>query len=99
MISYLELHMELERKRAAAKANGLDAPSVLVAGPTDTGKSSLCRLLTNYLARCGGTTTYIDLDFAEGEMVLPGVICAVPIIRPLDIEVSPPTCSAMIATD
>ena len=89
MTSYVELHMELERKRAVAKANGTAGPHVLVAGPTDTGKSSLCRLLANYQARCGSSTTLVDLDFAQGESSSPGCISAVPIHRPLDIEVCP----------
>ena len=90
MTSYLELHMELERRRGAAKASGSPGPRVLVAGPTDTGKSSLCRLLANYLTRCGNSTTLVDLDFAQGEMCVPGSVSAVPIHRPLDIEVSAP---------
>ena len=87
MTSYLELHLELERRRAAAKANGTAGPRVLVAGPTDTGKSSLCRLLANLLTRCGNSTTLVDLDIGQGEMSVPGCVSAVPIHRPLDIEV------------
>lgn len=87
MASYLELHMALERKRSSARAVGSAGPSVLIAGPTDTGKSSLCRLLANYLARSGSTSTFIDLDISQGAMSIPGCICAVPIHRPLDIEV------------
>ena len=87
MTSYLELHLKLEQQRAAAKANGTAGPRVLVAGPTDTGKSSLCRLLANLLARCGNSTTLVDLDIGQGEMSVPGCVSAVPIHRPLDIEV------------
>lgn len=87
MTSYLELHMEMEKRRAAAAPSTTSGPRILVAGPTDTGKSSLCRMLSNYLTRCGNSALLVELDIGQGEMSLPGCITAVPIHRPLDIEV------------
>ena len=45
MASYTKLHAELEARRAAAQANRTRGPCVLVAGPADTGKTSLAYLL------------------------------------------------------
>jgi polyribonucleotide 5'-hydroxyl-kinase len=87
MTNYLELHMELEKRRAAASSSISGGPRVLVAGPSDTGKSSVCRLLANYVARCGSGAILVDLDIGQGEFSVPGCISAVPVHRPLDIEV------------
>ncbi len=37
-----------------------------VVGPTDVGKSSLCRILLNYAVRTGWAPTAVDLDIGEG---------------------------------
>ena len=86
MASYLQVHGELDTRRHNAQANGLDGPRVLVCGPTDAGKSTLSRLLANYLARSGHTGTLVDFDLEAGELLVPGALCAVPIAKPLDIE-------------
>ncbi len=36
-----------------------------VVGPTDVGKSSLCRILLNYAVRTGWAPTAVDLDIGE----------------------------------
>ena len=57
MPSYLQLHARLDAMRMAGRP-----PRVLVAGPADTGKSSLCRTLANWMARSGHAGTLVDLD-------------------------------------
>lgn len=86
MQHYLQLHGELDARRVTALAAAGEGPRVLVAGPADTGKSSLSRLLANYLARSGHAGTLIDLDLEQGDLLVPGAIAAVPIARPLEIE-------------
>ena len=86
MASYLQLHGELDARRGAARATGAEGPRLLVAGPADTGKSSVSRLLSNYLVRSGHAGTLIDLDLDEGALLVPGTIAAVPLSRPLEIE-------------
>ena len=54
MTSYLQLQGELQSMRDLAESSGGQGPCVLVAGPADTGKSSLSRLLANYLAQVAG---------------------------------------------
>ncbi|PNG99534.1 Protein CLP1, partial [Tetrabaena socialis] len=41
---------------------GRGGPVVLVVGPTDSGKSTLCRLLCNWAVRSGWQPTFVDLD-------------------------------------
>ena len=86
MASYLQVHGELDTRRHAAHASGADGPRVLVCGPVDTGKSSLCRILANYLVRSGHMGTLVDFDLEAGDLLVPGTVCAVPLMKPLDIE-------------
>lgn len=37
----------------------------MVAGPTDVGKSTLCKILINYAARMGRAPIYVDLDCGQ----------------------------------
>ena len=58
----------------------------MVAGPTDVGKSSLCRLLVNYGVRMGRRPVYVDLDVGQGSISVPGTIGATIVEEPLNIE-------------
>ena len=40
-------------------------PQVMVVGPTDVGKSMLCRLLLNYAVRLGRRPTLVELDVGQ----------------------------------
>ncbi len=40
-------------------------PCVLVVGPTDVGKTTLCRILLNYAVRKGSRPLYVDLDVGQ----------------------------------
>lgn len=37
----------------------------MICGPTDVGKSTLCRLLLNYAVRMGRRPVYVDLDLGQ----------------------------------
>ena len=41
-----------------------------VVGPTDSGKSTLCRILLNYAVRHGWEPTMVDLDIGELVMLV-----------------------------
>ena len=56
--------------RGAARSSGGEGPRVLVAGSADAGKSSLCRILANYLARSGHCGTLVDFDLVSGSPLL-----------------------------
>ena len=86
MSSYLQLHGELDARRSAALSAGAEGPHVLVAGPADTGKSSISRLLASYMARSGHVGTLVDLDLEQGDLLVPGTISAIPIVQPFEIE-------------
>ena len=66
MIAYANVHMALEAMRVRALAavhgsplpdgdgeEGTDPPRVLVLGPENSGKTSVCKILTNYAVRTG----------------------------------------------
>merc|ERR1711865_731442 len=44
---YQNIHILLDQRRQAARETGARGPRVLVAGPSDSGKSTLCRILVN----------------------------------------------------
>lgn len=67
MASYLNVHTILNRRReeaarAAPGTEGSNGPVVAVVGPTDSGKSTLCRMLCNWAVRSGWQPTFVDLD-------------------------------------
>jgi polyribonucleotide 5'-hydroxyl-kinase len=68
VVSYINTHQVLHNLRTAAAAAGGQGPRVLVAGPTDSGKSTLCRCLLNWAVRSSHQPTFIDLDIGEEEM-------------------------------
>lgn len=88
MIMYLNIHAGLEQMRVLADNSGPPAagPVVMVVGPTDVGKSTLCRLLLNYAVRGGRRPLYVDLDVGQGNIGIPGTIGSVLIERPASIE-------------
>ena len=59
------LHPRLEARREEARLGGGWGPRVAVVGPTDAGKSSLCRVLAAYAARCGRAVTVVDTDVGQ----------------------------------
>lgn len=87
MVMYLNLHMALEQMRQKAENSESEiGPRVLVVGPTDVGKSTLCQLLLNYAVRMGRRPVFVDLDVGQGYVGIPGSMGALLIERPADIE-------------
>jgi len=87
-----------EQAPLPAEAQG---PRVIIVGPTDSGKSTLTKMLLNWAVRspCPGGAedsrkehvqswqpTFVDLDVGQGSITAPGCIAAVPIETQLDIE-------------
>lgn len=75
------LHQRLEARREEARLTGCWGPRVLVVGPTDAGKSTLCRTLSAWAARVGRSVTLVDVDVGQGELAVPGSIAAAAIDR------------------
>lgn len=58
----------------------------MVCGPTDVGKTTLCRIFLNYAVRVGRRPLYVDLDVGQGNIGVPGTIGALLIERPALVE-------------
>jgi len=86
MLPYLNTHLGLEKLRTQAIMEGKKGPRVMVVGPTDVGKSTLCKLLLNYAVRSGRQPIYVDIDVGQGQITLPGAVGAIGMERVFDIE-------------
>ncbi|GAV69809.1 MobB domain-containing protein/Clp1 domain-containing protein [Cephalotus follicularis] len=90
MVSYVNVHAVLEGRRNRAKASSStdsdasQGPRVIVVGPTDSGKSTLSRMLLSWAAKQGWKPTFVDLDIGQGSITIPGCIAATPIEMPID---------------
>lgn len=90
MVSYVNVHAILEGRRSRAKQSPSDdsvlsqGPRVIVVGPSDSGKSTLSRMLLSWAAKQGWKPTFVDLDIGQGSITLPGCIAATPIEMPID---------------
>eukprot|EP00252_Welwitschia_mirabilis_P019916 TRINITY_DN4736_c0_g1_i1.p1 TRINITY_DN4736_c0_g1~~TRINITY_DN4736_c0_g1_i1.p1 ORF type:complete len:428 (+),score=77.87 TRINITY_DN4736_c0_g1_i1:83-1366(+) len=90
MVSYVNVHAVLDRRRTQAKEASMSnssesqGPRVIVVGPTDSGKSSLARMLLSWAARLSWKPTFVDLDLGQGIISIPGCIAATPIEMPID---------------
>ncbi|TRM56420.1 hypothetical protein BD626DRAFT_507954 [Schizophyllum amplum] len=104
MAVYANLHIALEQMRVRALANirgspipedegdpdaTTEPPRILVLGPENSGKTSLCKTLVNYTSRVGQgwSPVLANLDPAEGAFALPGAISAAAIPAAI------PTCT------
>ncbi|KAG9451736.1 hypothetical protein H6P81_004640 [Aristolochia fimbriata] len=89
MVSYVNVHAILDARRARARGSTSDkdssqGPRVIVVGPTDSGKSSLSRMLLSWAAKQNWKPTFVDLDIGQGSITTPGCIAATPIEMPID---------------
>lgn len=90
MVSYVNVHAILEGRRNRAKASSSNdpdltqGPRVIVVGPTDSGKSTLSKMLLSWAAKQGWKPTCVDLDIGQGSITIPGCIAATPIEMPID---------------
>ena len=62
----------------------MQGPRVMVVGPTDSGKSSLCTMLLNWACKRSWKPTFVDLDIGHGSISIPGCIAATPVKLPID---------------
>lgn len=86
MVMYLNLHGALEQMRQRAELDISRGPRIMVVGPTDVGKSTLCQLLLNYAVRIGRAPLFVDIDVGQSMISIPGTIAAAVIERPTDVE-------------
>ncbi|BFZ01915.1 hypothetical protein BsWGS_04954 [Bradybaena similaris] len=86
MVVYVNTHAAMEQMRQKAEAENTRGPRILVVGPTDVGKSTLCRILVNYAVRLGRSPVLADIDVGQGNMGLPGTLGALVVERTADVE-------------
>lgn len=65
MQSYMNAHTVLNNQRQEALKTGKPGPHCIILGPTDSGKSSLAKMLCNWAARSSWQPTMVDLDIGE----------------------------------
>eukprot|EP00271_Cylindrocystis_brebissonii_P011828 TRINITY_DN29795_c0_g1_i1.p1 TRINITY_DN29795_c0_g1~~TRINITY_DN29795_c0_g1_i1.p1 ORF type:complete len:458 (-),score=93.73 TRINITY_DN29795_c0_g1_i1:276-1649(-) len=70
--------------REGASSSSRQGPRVMIVGPSDSGKSSLTRILLSYAARLGWRPLLADLDIGQGSLAVPGTIGATPVEAPVD---------------
>ncbi|KAK2466722.1 hypothetical protein APHAL10511_000980 [Amanita phalloides] len=98
MTAYANMHIALEQMRVCClrKVHGsppqtdepdipVEPPRVLVLGPENSGKTTVCKILTNYAVRAGQgwTPVYINSDPGEGAWAAPGAISAALVSGPI----------------
>ncbi|KAF7322484.1 mRNA cleavage and polyadenylation factor CLP1 [Mycena chlorophos] len=98
MAPYANVHNALEKMRVRAlrhlrgspvppseRAESTEPPRVLVVGPENSGKTTLCKILTNYVVRTGQgwSPLLVNLDPSEGGWAAPGAIGITPVHTPL----------------
>ncbi|CAO3627356.1 unnamed protein product [Cunninghamella blakesleeana] len=86
MTSYLNTHLAIQNLRIEAKSSNELGPRVLIIGPHDVGKTSLCKIMASYAFRQGEKPIYVSLDTAEGSITVPGAVTATAINHIIDIE-------------
>ncbi|MFH4973785.1 hypothetical protein AB6A40_000494 [Gnathostoma spinigerum] len=90
MVIYLNTHAALEQLRQHAESvvgqqTDVRGPSLMIVGPTDVGKTTVCRILCNYAVRLGRTPTFVDLDVGQGSVSIPGTVGAHYIEKTADV--------------
>lgn len=88
MTMAINLHFALEKMRneAEQKPKDVAGPRVLIAGPPNSGKTSLAKILLAYATKCDRKPIYISLDPTSVNLGPPGGVHAVQITDLLDVE-------------
>ena len=99
MRQVINIHDGVQAQRVACEKGDLDGsgesklspirpPRIMLVGPTDAGKSTICKILINYAVRCGSYPMFVDLDIGQGSLTPPGCVSACVAEHPIDIEES-----------
>jgi len=97
MRTYANLHTAFEQMRVCALSHirgipvpprdksNWDPPRVLVVGPEHSGKTTVCKILTNYAVRTGQNWSpfLVNVDPSEGGWASPGALSVSPVHGPI----------------
>ncbi|KAG5653694.1 Cleavage polyadenylation factor subunit clp1 [Sphagnurus paluster] len=98
MAAYANLHIAFEQMRVRAlralhgspahdddPSASTEPPRVLVLGPENSGKTTVCKILVNYAVRAGQgwSPLLVNVDPSEGGWAAPGALSAAPVHSPL----------------
>lgn len=86
MVSYVNTHFALENLREEAQKAGKDGPRVLIVGPSNSGKTSLVKLLTAYAIRMDRQPLVVNTDSREGLLSIAGSLTATAFRSIVDVE-------------
>ena len=90
------IHDVLEARRRRARESKTDnGPRVLVAGPADSGKSTIARQLLAYATRMEWKPTLIDMDLGAGMIGVPGSFGATLVDEPPPINAALPAAQTL----
>ncbi|XP_010445668.1 PREDICTED: protein CLP1 homolog 5-like [Camelina sativa] len=89
MMSYLREHNSLQVERHRSTSSTRDSvssqgPRVIIVGDTDSGKSTLAKMLLNWAAKDGWKPTFVDLNIGQSSITMPGTVSATLIEMPVD---------------
>ncbi|KAF2739107.1 pre-mRNA cleavage complex II protein-like protein Clp1 [Polyplosphaeria fusca] len=84
MVAYANAHLALEGLRDRGGLEG--GPRVLVVGPENAGKTSLCKILTAYAVKVGRQPMMVNLDPRQGMLSVPGSLSTAAFSSILDVE-------------
>lgn len=80
-VSFVNTHAQLEALRDEAfqqSQSGRQGPRVMIVGPPESGKSSLCKTLIAYAVKVGRTPLWVDLDPNDNAISVPGTLAVAP---------------------
>lgn len=81
----LEELRKLADEASKTEENSAKGPVAMIVGPTDSGKSTLAKILVNYAVRMGRRPIYLDLDVGQGSISIPGTIGATIVNEPINV--------------
>ncbi|KAH0885805.1 hypothetical protein HID58_061901 [Brassica napus] len=89
MVSYLSVHNSLQVQRHRVTSSTRDyvssqGPRVIFVGDTDSGKSTLAKMLLSWAAKDGCKPTFVDLNIGQSSITIPGTISATSVEMPVD---------------
>ncbi|CAN6839729.1 unnamed protein product [Brassica oleracea] len=89
MVSYLSVHNSLQVQRHRVTSSTRDyvssqGPRVIIVGDTDSGKSTLAKMLLSWAAKDGCKPTFVDLNIGQSSITIPGTIAATSVEMPVD---------------